>query len=144
MQNAYQHTQPGYLVIISVLAVIILTSVLLAVAGFSWIAFAVILFLIVILALFSSLTVVIQDDLLEVRFGPGVIRKTFKLSDIESSQVVKNPWYYGWGLRGTPHGRLYNVSGLYAVEIKLRNGTEVRIGSDQPQELNRAIEHNIS
>jgi hypothetical protein len=143
MQNRYEHTQVGYLIIIAVLATLILIGIILALAGFNWIAFAVMVLLAATLVLFSSLTVVIEDDILEVRFGPGLIHRRFNLSDIESTRVVKNPWYYGWGLRGTPHGRLYNVSGFYGVEIKLINGTQVRIGTDVPRELNRAIEQNI-
>jgi len=53
--------------------------------------------------------------------------------------VVKNHWYYGWGIRLTPHGVLYNVSGFYAVELRLRTGKEFRIGTDVPQELDAAI-----
>ncbi len=93
--------------------------------------------------LFSTLTVVIGEDELDVRFGPGVIRKRFKLRDIKSCQAVRNHWYYGWGIRSTPQGWLYNVSGLDAVEIKLRTGKRLRIGTDAPQELEMAIRQSI-
>jgi hypothetical protein len=62
-----------------------------AVYGFDWISFAVLIILGVCLVLFATLTVVIEEDVLEVRFGPGVIRKKFLLKDIESCQIVKNP-----------------------------------------------------
>jgi hypothetical protein len=143
MQNRYEHTQVGYLIIITILSTIILIGVILALAGFNWIALAVLVLMAVTLVLFSSLTVIISDDILEVRFGPGLVRRRFNLADIESTRIVKNPWYYGWGLRGTRHGPLYNVSGFQAVEIKLRNGMQVRIGTDMPRELNETIEQNI-
>jgi len=57
---------------------------------------------------------------------------------------VKNPWYYGWGIRFTPHGWLYNVSGLHAVEIELKNGKKYRIGTDVPENLEKAIREFIS
>lgn len=41
--------------------------------------------------------------------------------------------------RMTPHGWFYNVSGLSAVEIKLKTGIKYRIGTDVPQELEEAI-----
>jgi hypothetical protein len=88
--------------------------------------------------------VVIWEEELEARFGPGPIRKRFKLNEIESCQVVKNHWYYGWGIRLTPHGVLYNVSGFHAVEIKLRTGKKFRIGTDVPQELEEAIRQAIN
>ncbi len=56
---------------------------------------------------------------------------------------MKNPWYYGWGIRLTPHGWLYNVSGSYAVEIKTKTGKKYRIGTDVPNELEKAIRQSI-
>ncbi len=140
----YEHTQVGYLVITAMTAAMILIGIVLANAGVNWIAIAVLIIIGVALVLFSSLTVVIREDDLETRFGPGPIRKKFKLRDIESCQVVRNPWYYGWGIRLTPHGWLYNVSGFDAVEIKLRTGKTFRIGTDDPQELEGAIRREFS
>ena len=89
--------------------------------------------------LFGSLTVTIREDALEIRFGPGLFRKRFFLKDIESCLVVKNRWYHGWGIHSTRHGMLYNVSGLNAVEIKMRTGKKYRIGTDVPRDLEKAI-----
>ena len=114
-----------------------------AVYGFDWISFAVLIILGVCLVLFATLTVVIEEDVLEVRFGPGVIRKKFLLKDIESCQIVKNPWYYGWGIRLIPHGWLYNVSGSYAVEISMKTGKKYQIGTDVPDDLVKAIRQSI-
>ncbi len=139
MIEHYKHTQVGYLVIAAMAAVMVLIGVVLVNAGINWIAIGVLFVIAVALVLFSSLTVVIREDEFEVRFGPGLIRKQFKLDEIESCQVVKNHWYYGWGIRLTPHGVLYNVSGFHAVEIKLRTGKRFRIGTDVPQELEEAI-----
>jgi hypothetical protein len=112
----------------------------LANAGINWIAIVVSIIIAVTMVLFASLTVVIWEKELEVRFGPGLIHKRCKLDNIESCRVVKNHCYYGWGIRLTPHGVLYNVSGFYAVEIKLRTGKKFRIGTDVPQELEVAIQ----
>ena len=144
MIERYKHTQVGYLIIAVMAAVMVLIAIVLANAGINWIAIAVLVIIAVALVLFSSLTVVIWEEELEVRFGPGPIRKRFKLNEIESCQVVKNPWYYGWGIRLTPHGMLFRVSGFYAVEIKLRTGKKFRIGTDVPQELERAIQQVIT
>ena len=143
MIERYKHTQVGYLVIVVMAAVMVLIGVALANAGIDWIAIGVLVVIAVALVLFSSLTVVIREDELEARFGPGPIRKRFKLNEIESCQVVKNHWYYGWGIRLTPHGVLFNVSGFHAVEIKLRTGKKFRIGTDVPQELEEAIRQAI-
>ncbi|MFC2032761.1 hypothetical protein ACFLUS_05365 [Chloroflexota bacterium] len=144
MIKCYEYTQVGYLIIVVMAAVMVLIGVVLANAGINWIAIGVLVVIAVALVLFSSLTMVIWEDELEARFGPGPIRKRFKLDEIESWQVVRNHWYYGWGIRLTPHGVLYNVSGFDAVEIKLRTGKKFRIGTDVPQELEEAIRQVIN
>ena len=144
MIEQYKHTQVGYLIIVVMAAVMVLIGIVLANAGINWIAVGVLVVIALALVLFSSLTVVIREEELEVRFGPGLIRKRFKLNEIESCQVVKNHWYYGWGIRLTPHGILYNVSGFYAVEIRLLTGKKYRIGTDVPRELEAAIRSSLS
>ncbi|GFP35963.1 hypothetical protein HKBW3S43_01751 [Candidatus Hakubella thermalkaliphila] len=124
-------------------AALLLIVYLMTVYGFSWIAFAVLIILGVCLVLFPTLTVVIEEDVLEIRFGPGVIRKKFSLRDIESCQVVRNPWYYAWGIRLTPHGWLYNVSGSYAVELRMTTGKKYRIGTDVPNDLEKVVRQSI-
>ena len=143
MIKYYQHTQIGYLIMIALAIGLLFIAGLMSVYGFNWIAFAVLIILGVCLVLFATLTIVIEEDVLKIRFGPRVIRKKFPLKDIESCQVVKNPWYYGWGIRLTPHGWLYNVSGSYAVEIKMKTGKKYRIGTDVPNELAKAIRQSI-
>jgi hypothetical protein len=144
MIKRYKHTQVGYLIITVMAAVMVWIGIVLAKAGINLVVIGVLVIIALALVLFSSLTVVIWQEELEVRFGPGPIRKRFKLNEIESCLVVKNHWYYGWGIRLTPHGVLYNVSGFHAVEIKLRTGRKFRIGTDVPQELERAIRQAIN
>ena len=140
----YRHTQIGYLTIVALVLVLFLITTIMALIVFSWIAFAGLGILVICLLLFSSLTVVIGDEVLEIRFGPGIIRKKFYLKDIESCLAVKNRWFYGWGIHLTPHGWLFNVSGFSAVEIKLKSGKKYRIGTDVPAELEEAIQKNIN
>lgn len=143
MIKQYQHIQIGYLMITVYTIGILFIACLMAIYGFNWIAFVVLIILGVCLVLFATLTVVIDEDVLEIRFGPGVIRKKFPLKDIESCRVVKNPWYYGWGIRLTPHGWLYNVSGFHAVEIKMKTGKKYRIGTDVPNDIEKTIKQSI-
>jgi len=143
MPKRYQHTQIGYVTIIAVVISLLLIGYIMTVYVFNWIAFAVLIILAIFLVLFATLTVVIDQEAIDIRFGPGVIHKKFFLKDIESCRVVKNLWYYGWGIRLTPHGWLYNVSGLSAVEMTMKSGKKYRIGSDVPDELERAIRQSI-
>lgn len=140
MTNHYHHTQIGYFVIIALVIACLFCLLFMIFIGFYWITFASLVLFSICLALFATLTVMISEDILEIRFGPGIIRKKFSLKEIESCQVVKNPWYYGWGIRMTPHGWLYNVSGLSAIEITMKDGKKYRIGTDVPQDLAQAIQ----
>jgi hypothetical protein len=144
MNKRYEHTQVGYFIIVAIVAAMVAIGIILATTGVNWIAIAVLVVLAVALVLFPSLTVVIREEELLVQFGPGPIRKRFKLNEIESCQPVKNPWYYGWGIRSTPDGTLFRVSGFHAVQIKLITGKEYLIGTDVPQELEEAIRQAIS
>ena len=142
--NQYRHTQPGYLVVVIIVAMLIIIGVIIALGGFSWIALAVIVIVALVLIEFSSLTVTITKDMLEARFGPGPIRKRILLSDIESSQTVRNHWYYGWGIRKIRGGWLFNVSGLDTVELVMHNGSRYRIGTDMPQVLAGFIQKRLN
>jgi hypothetical protein len=53
--------------------------------------------------------------------------------------VAKTPWYYGWGIRLTPTGWLWNVSGLARVEVQFDDGHRFRVGSDEPNRLAEAL-----
>lgn len=97
-----------------------------------------------VLLLFHSLTVSVSKDFIRLRFGIGWIRKNFAVADVKSARVVRNRWWYGWGIRITGHGWLYNVSGLDAVEIQLKSGSKSRIGSDQADRLAAAIQAAIA
>jgi len=94
----------------------------------------------VITILFSTLTVEVSDETLRFYFGPGFWTKRIPLRDIEHAEVVRNRVFYGWGIRYTFDGWLYNVSGLDAVKLRVRGWGTLRIGTDEPHELKRALE----
>jgi len=144
MIKRYEHTQVGYLIIVVITAAMISIGILLATSGINVIAIAVLVVVAVALVLFPSLTVIIWEEELIVQFGPGAIRKRFRLNEIQSCQAIKIPWYYGWGIRLTPRGMLFRVSGFHAVHIKLTSGKEYVIGTDLPQELEEAIRQALS
>ena len=139
MTEHYRHTQKGTLIII-LLAIGMAADAL--VSGLSpdrtgnMLIFAI---LAIALILFATLRVVIDDEYVRLSFGIGLIRAKFAISDIVSCEAVRNPWYYGWGIRYIGNGILYNVSGLDAVEIVLKNGRRYRIGTDEPQKLLDAV-----
>ncbi|MFY9832026.1 MAG: hypothetical protein WAK66_04840 [Methylocystis sp.] len=88
---------------------------------------------------FSALTVEVTPTRLTWFFGPGLLRKSIEREAIMSATPVRNLWWYGWGIHLTPRGWLYNVGGFDAVELALSNGSTLRIGSDEPEALARAL-----
>lgn len=139
MNNPYKHTQIGYLMLITLGGALLFIIYLMITQGFNWVGFGVTVVLAVCLVLFATLTVEVNQDSLTIQFGPGPIRKQFRLADIAAYQVVKNPWYYGWGIRLIPSGWLYNISGFMAVELVMKDGKKYRIGTDDPEGLLNAI-----
>ncbi len=141
----YKHTQIGYLIIFVLIAVILLFGSILKQAGLEP-ALVVMLFLILFLiASFASLNVAIDGNHLRIKFGYGIFRKSFLLREIIMAKAVKNHWYYGWGIRVWfwPYMLIYNISGFDAVEIKMKNGRIYRIGTDEPEKLESAIQQAI-
>ncbi|HEX2204496.1 MAG TPA: hypothetical protein VHG91_14390 [Longimicrobium sp.] len=91
--------------------------------------------------LFCTLTIRLERDRLVWRFGPGLVRRSVPLAEVEEVRPVRNSPLWGWGLRHFPGGgRLYNVSGTGAVEVRLRSGRRFRLGTDEPEALARALE----
>jgi hypothetical protein len=136
----YRHTQFGYIMVGLNMAVFLIV-VLFMPHRLPWPVLPLVVAVLVLITLvFGWLTVAIRQGRLTLRFGIGLIRKSFPISEIRSCRPVRNSWAYGWGIRMTPHGWLYNVSGLDAVEIALADGKKVRVGTDEPDALCRAID----
>lgn len=89
--------------------------------------------------LFSTLTVIVDEQDITIRMGVGLIRRRIARSAVRRVQLVRNKWYWGWGVRLYSRGTLYTVSGLTAVQLSLSNGREIRIGTDEPGALMRAL-----
>jgi hypothetical protein len=139
MKN-YQHTQFGSAIVFGCGAI----GFAMLIAAFSshparsiWVGGVVLL---VGAIFFSTLTITIEDGMLRASFGPGLIRKKVRLAEIAAVRPVPVRWWYGWGIHLTPHGWLFNVSGWKAVEITLRNGRRFCLGTDEPEDLVKAIQ----
>jgi hypothetical protein len=142
MATRYEHTQPGYMVLgaVGASALVLAGAMLKRPSPAALLLLPPALLLGAVGTVFSSLTIEITDDELRARFGPGLTVKRVALAEIDSVQAVRNPWYYGWGIRFTPRGMLYNISGQDAVEVRMRSGKTFRLGTDEPDRLLAALE----
>lgn len=143
----YQHTQTGWLIIGALggsFAVVIGMLLMGNLSLFSPLIIGIIAFFGLLYLLFYQLTVTVDDEEIVVTLGVGWIKKRIALKDIDHCEIVKNPWWYGWGIRLTPGGWMFNVSGLKAVQLHLKSGGGFRIGTDEPNELAAVIEAKAS
>lgn len=115
-------------------------------SGANFVITAVMAVVLVMLASFSLLTVSVGDEYIALKFGFGIFRKKFKIKEVTSVERVKNYWYYGFGIRPWfwPRMWIFNVSGLDAVEIRMKNGKIYRLGTDEPEKLETAIKSIIT
>ena len=135
----YRHTQPGTLIMLTCLVCGAVGAAIAFRAG-QWpasVALIVIMFGAAIL--FSSLTVEVSGGELRWYFGPGLWTYRLPLEAIQEVAVVRNHWWNGYGIRVAPGFRLYNVSGLDAVELRVGASDVRRIGTDDPQGLAQAL-----
>lgn len=132
----YRHTQLGWVTIGMCGGLIVFLNLLPKPApGLNEVFLLGMLLLVAVMLLMGTLTVEVDDASVRVSFGVGLIRKSFRLDEIASVRPVRNRWWWGWGIRLIPGGWLYNVSGLDAVELVLKNRKIFRIGTDEPRVL---------
>ncbi|MEA2112560.1 MAG: hypothetical protein U9P50_01135 [Patescibacteria group bacterium] len=138
----YEHTQTGYVIIFFLLIITILYGIILIQSDFvNPIEFWIMNIIIFIIISFTYLKVTIDRQYLRIKFGYGLFRKKFNLEEIISARIVKNHWYYGWGIRLWMFRPMwiFSVSGFDAVEIELKNGKIYRIGTDDPKGLESVL-----
>jgi hypothetical protein len=144
MPHVYRHTQIGYVMIGGLGLGSLLVFVVPHVPALHVIMLANSALLLLCLALFPTLTAIVEQGTLSCYFGVGVIHRSIAIADIESVSVVRNEGITGWGLRKLPDGWLWNVSGFRAVELRFRDGRRFRIGSDEPEALCAALQQQMA
>ena len=135
----YRHYQsPGWfmLIVIPVFSFIILFLVTIGSFSIAWI---VILIGLIVGTLFWGLTVEVNKDIIRLSFGFGIIHRSIPRERIATVTQVRNRWWYRLGIKWTPHGWMWNISGLDAVELTYHNGKKFRIGTDEPEALLEAL-----
>lgn len=135
----YAHRQIGWLTAGPVTVVLGFVVWRLLSAGLTVPALLCLSLLLLFVGLFGSLAAAVDSSRLRLRFGIGIIRKSVPIRTIRAFRIVSTHWFYGWGIRFTPRGWLWNVAGLEAVELDLDNGSHFTIGTDDPEGLVRAL-----
>ncbi len=110
--------------------------------GRSWVIILFTLF-ITYLTLTMKLITFINEEGVSVRFPPFVL-KTLKVewTEIDHYEVRScDPLseYGGWGYKGRKNNRAYNVSGGFGLQLILKDGRKIFIGSQKQGELTQFI-----
>lgn len=136
----YRHTQPGTLIRwmlglgLLPLAILLLSAQVRPI----FVPYFILILVLVSLPLFWSLTVTVTPQTLRFHFGIGLIHQSVPIADIDSFEAVDG--LLSWGIHYRPgRGWLYNVSGRQAVALRLKSGKTLRVGSDEPALLCRAL-----
>ncbi|MEO1256870.1 MAG: hypothetical protein AAFY41_18570 [Bacteroidota bacterium] len=90
----------------------------------------------IVLALLELQTRITIDGI-EVKFWPFGRRRIFR-SEIAEARVREYAplkEYGGWGYRTSKQGKAYNMYGKYGLQLRLKNGERILIGTQRPEEL---------
>ena len=146
----YKQSQFGWVVII--LFALLVAFLCLAYA-FQWggnplpfIPFLALSSILVILGLMLyKLTVEVKGTTLRLSYGIGLISLKFNIDELEETEIIRVPWYYGVGIRITPKGMLYSIHGWKALQINFKSkgkSKRVMVGTAEPELLKKVLEHN--
>ena len=147
---AYSHTQIGYGSLIGTAAgciALIVAALFLEATGrqlprgrvIGGFAIAIVL-LLATGATFSRMTIAVGNGSLTWNFALGLLRHDVPLTRIADASVVQNTSAEGFGIHNTSDGTLYNVAGSWSIRLRLDDGSSVRLGTDEPAVLLRAIQ----
>lgn len=92
-----------------------------------------------------KLTVEVKGTTLRLSYGIGLISLKFEIDELEETEIIRVPWYYGIGIRITPKGMLYSIHGWKALRIKYKSkgkSKRVMVGTAEPELLKKLLEHN--
>ena len=100
-----------------------------------------------ILALsFRQLTVRDEGESLLICFGPlPIFKRRVNYTDIERVEQTRSTWLDGWGIHISPSGGwTWNLWGFDCVDLHLRGGRKLRLGTDDAGELTTYLQSQIA
>ena len=95
---------------------------------------------------FHSLRVRDKGDHLLLTFGPlPLFRKRIDYSDVADAEPARSDLLDGWGIHWAPgRGWIWNIAGRDCVELQLRGGGSLRLGTDEPATLTDVVRARIA
>ena len=95
-----------------------------------------------------KMTTLIKEDGIYVSYKPFQPRFVkFEWTNIQTAYIrTVNPLveYRGWGIKDGPMGRGYLVVGNVGLQLQLKDGTLILIGTQKPEEMEEAVNRMMS
>lgn len=95
------------------------------------------------LLILTSVHLRIEKDGIYIKYFPFHLKHLFlNWNDVDQFFLRRyNPLseYGGWGLKGTKNSRAYNVSGNMGLQIFLKDGKKILVGTANPKKLEIAL-----
>jgi hypothetical protein len=139
----YQNKQMGTALLL-VMGTVILFILFMTLEKHNEVIWPVIIIIGLISFLFHSLNIKVNASEINWSFGPGFWKKSIKLETVNSVNVIDTKWYYGLGIRFIPSGWLYTVSGTTAIQLELKDGSKINLGTNDPDNLVAAIKSQLT
>ncbi len=97
---------------------------------------------VLLLMLLLRLRTTIDDHGITIRFFPFVRKKTWEWEQISEVFVTEYSIadYGGWGYRVSSKGKAYNTKGKYGLQLILKNGARIMVGTQNPEVVKQVIE----
>ena len=134
----YRHVQLGRLMLGIDIVLLLLLGIPAARTGNAALWFGVALVAVLAVA-FGTLTTEVTDSAVRFWFGPGLARRTIPLDSLATAELAESPWWNGIGIRFTATGLMYNVAVGRTVDLVMRTGKRIRVGSDDAEGLLAAV-----
>lgn len=88
---------------------------------------------------FLRLTVIVTRPEIRLAYTFGWPRRRIDRARIVSALPFRIPWWYGWGIRKTPKGWMWNVWGRSTVLVTLTD-RQFLVGTDDSEGLAAALD----
>ena len=143
----YDHTQSGplYLLLLAFSILILVLALMMGEIVLQTILYCSGALMLLFALSFHHLTVSDEGTGLLIAFGPlPLFRRRLQYSELEKVEPAKSTILDGIGIHISPSGGwVWNIWGYECVDVWYRQGRKVRIGTDDPEGLEKFLEQKI-
>lgn len=130
MKTLFKRTQTGNIIIIFFFLISTALMALIYYDDSRLYVLPIILVAAAIVVLLYNHTIELNKVQLQVTLGAGLIKKIYYIGDISSIDLVDRNSWYDW---------IYKYSKFQTVQLNMKDGRQILIGTDKPEKLYESI-----